>query len=139
MIVGSVEGAACAGYGMKNTALAPRERAVPPDDEPGNNAAYEEYLRGFDDIPVLQDAVRIPPPTRRQPDFIRGERRDARQEPRADAYSLREAKLAEVAFLYYEYTRPAPAVSRPKRKSPQKSKGSKKKSKRKGKGNAKKR
>ena len=127
MIVGSVEGADCAAHGMKNTALAPRDRIVAADDEPGNNAAYEEYLRGFDDIPVLQDAVRIPPPRLRQPDFIRGERRDARQEPRGDAYSVREAKSAEVAFLYYEYTQPTPPAPRPKRKSPQKKKKSKSK------------
>jgi hypothetical protein len=109
---------------MKNTALGspltPRGRTVAPDDEPGNNAAYEEYLRGFDDIPVLQDAVRIPPPTRLQPDFRRGERRDARQEPRADAYSLREAKVAEVAALYNEYVLPAPVALPEKRKKPQK-------------------
>jgi hypothetical protein len=40
------------GYRMKNTALPqalpPRGRTVAPDDEPGNNAAYDEYLRGFD-------------------------------------------------------------------------------------------
>ena len=114
---------------MKNTALGsapiPRDRAVAPDDEPGNNAVYEEYLRGFDDIPVLQDAVRIPPPTRLPPDFRRGERRDARQEPRADAYSLREAKVAEVACLYNEYALPAPVALPSKRKKPQKNSKSK--------------
>jgi len=110
---------------MKNTAppqtLPPRGRTVAPDDEPGNNAAYAEYLRGFDDIPVLQDAVRIPPPKRRQPDFRRGERRDVRQEQRPDTSSLREATLAEIEVLYREYTQPAPAAApRPKRKKQQK-------------------
>ena len=78
--------------------------------------AYEEYLRGFDDVPVLQDAVRIPPPRPKQPDFRRGERRDVRQEQRADSYSSREATLAEIAFLYNEYTQPTPVASPPKRK-----------------------
>jgi hypothetical protein len=103
---------------MKNAALT--GRTVAADDEPVNNAAYDEYLRGFDDIPVLQDAVRIPPPRSRQPEFRRGERRDARQEQRPDAYSLREATLAEVEFLYREYTQPAPVARRPKRKKRQK-------------------
>ncbi len=111
---------------MKNVALieapALRGRIVAGDDEPGNNAAYGEYLRGFDDIPVLQDAVTIPPPRRRQPEFRRGERGDARQEPRPDAYSLREAALAEIEFLYGEYVRPTPARRSPKRKKRQKRK-----------------
>jgi hypothetical protein len=111
---------------MKNTelpqALPPRGRTVAPDDEPGNNAAYDEYLRGFDDIPVLQDAVRTPPPRRQQPDFRRGERRDVRQENRPDESSLREATLAEIEFLYHEYTQPAPVAPRPKRKKQQKRK-----------------
>src|SRR5881394_2058226 len=105
---------------MKNVALTPASnpgrRTVAADDEPANNTAYGEYLRGFDDIPVLQDAVSIPPPRSRQPEFRRGERRDARQEQRPDAYSLREATLAEVEFLYGEYTQPAPVARPPKRK-----------------------
>lgn len=105
---------------MKHAALTqaptPRSRAVAADDAPGNNAAYEEYLRGFDDIPVLQDAVRIPPPRRQPPDFRRGERRDARQEQRLDAYTLREATLAEIELLYREYAQPEPVPAPPKRK-----------------------
>ena len=119
---------------MKNAALSqapiPRDRTVTIGDEPGNNAAYDEYLRGFDDIPVLQDAVRIPPPPRRQPDFRRGERRDARQEQRPDAYSLREATLAEIELLYHEYTQPELVAPRPKRKKRQKSKSKRKSKKR---------
>ncbi len=122
---------------MKNAALtqAPtlRRRTVAVDNEPVNNAAYDEYLRGFDDIPVLQDAVRIPPPRSPQPEFRRGERRDVRQEQRPDAYSLREATFAEIEFLYNEYTQPAPvaqAVRHAKRKKQQKRNStSKKKSK----------
>ncbi len=100
-------------------ALTPRDRAVAADAVPGNNPAYEEYLRGFDDIPVLQDAVRIPPPRPQQPDFRRGERRDVRQEPRPDAYTFREATLAEAEFLYREYAGPAPVMARAKRKKTQ--------------------
>ncbi len=111
---------------MKNAALiqAPtvRGRTVAAEGEPGNNAAYDEYLRGFDDIPVLQDAVTIPPPQRHQPEFRRGERRDARQAPRPDAYSLREATVAEIEFLYCEYTQPAPVARAPQRKKRQKRK-----------------
>jgi hypothetical protein len=114
---------------MKNAALpqalTPRDSTVAADDEPGNNPAYSEYLRGFDDIPVLQDAVRIPPPRPRQPDFRLGERRDVRQEQRADAYSLREATVAEIEFLYHEYTQPVPVAPRPKRKKRQKRKAKK--------------
>jgi hypothetical protein len=111
---------------MKNAPLTQaatlRGRTVAADDEPVNNTAYDEYLRGFDDIPVLQDAVTIPPPRNRQPEFRRGERRDARQEQRPDAYSLREATLAEIELLYREYTQPAPAARPPKRKKRQKRK-----------------
>jgi hypothetical protein len=111
---------------MKNAALSqaptPRGRTVAADDEPANNSAYDEYLRGFDDIPVLQDAVRIPPPLPRQPEFRRGERRDVRREQRPDAYSLREATLTEIELLYCEYAQPTPVAQGPKRKKRQKSK-----------------
>jgi len=114
---------------MKHAALAqgptPQGLAVATDDALGNHAAYEEYVRGFDDVPVLQDVVRIPPPRRQQPDFRRGERRDAREEQRADGYSLREAMLAEIELLYQEYAQPAPLAARPKRKKRQTAKGKK--------------
>ena len=101
-------------------------RTVATNDEPGNNSVYEEYLRGFDDIPVLQDAVGMPPRRHPPPDFRRGERRDVRQEPRPDAYSVREAGLAEVEILYHEYAQPAAAAAvRPKRKKKQKRKSKK--------------
>jgi hypothetical protein len=97
---------------MKKSALYqafPIADRVAAGDEPGNNAAYEEYLRGFDEIPVLQDAVQIPPRRPQPPDFRRGERRDVRHESRLDMYSLRENNVAELALLYDEYSRPAPA------------------------------
>ena len=101
------------------------DRTVASSDEPGNHAVYEEYLRGFDEIPVLQDAVRIPPRRPLPPSFVRGERRDVRQEPRPDAYSVRETGLAELELLYQEYAQPAPAAAvraKPKKKQKRKSK-----------------
>jgi hypothetical protein len=98
---------------MKSAALSqplPIPDRVAASDEPGNNAAYEEYLRGFDDIPVLQDAVRIPPPRPRPPDFRRGERRDVRHESRPDGYAARVASQLELELMYREYAQPAPAA-----------------------------
>jgi hypothetical protein len=122
---------------MKNSAfkqaLPSEDHVVASNDEPGNNVAYDEYLRGFDEIPVLQDAVRIPPARAPQPDFRRGERRDARSELRPDAYAIREANAAALELLYGEYSQPAPvpvpepalATTRPKRKKAQKRKSKK--------------
>ncbi len=114
---------------MKHAALTPaptsRGRGVSADDAPGNYASYEEYVRGFDDVPVLADAVRIPPPRPPQPDFRRGERRDVRQAARPDAYAVREQMLAEIERLYHEYTQPAPVARRAKRKKKQKRKSKK--------------
>jgi hypothetical protein len=98
---------------MKSSALSqppPIPDRVAASDEPGNNAAYEEYLRSFDEIPVLQDVVRIPPPRPRPPDFRRGERRDVRQEPRPDGYAARVASQLELELMYREYAQPAPAA-----------------------------
>jgi hypothetical protein len=113
---------------MKNAAFKPappREDRTVGDDEPGNDAAYDEYLRGFDDVPVLQDAVRTPPRRLPPPDFRRGERRDVRKELRPDAYSVREANSAELERLYQEYSQPEPVAVRPKRKKGQKRKSKK--------------
>jgi hypothetical protein len=106
--------------GMKHSTL-PRKPVtegfvVRADDEPGNDAAYTEYVRGFDDVPVLLDAVRIPPRRAFVPDFRRGERRDARKESRPDGYTVRESKSAEIELLYHEYARadlPAAAGAAP--------------------------
>ncbi|HUQ52199.1 MAG TPA: hypothetical protein VM692_08245 [Gammaproteobacteria bacterium] len=84
------------------------------DGEPANHALYEEYVRGFDEIPVLDDAVRIPPRRSPSPSFVHGERRSLRKEERDDGYSVREATLAEIESLYGEYL--APAAARPHRK-----------------------
>ena len=83
-------------------------------DEPANHTLYEEYVRGFDEIPVLEDAVRIPPRRSLPPSFVHGERRSLRKEERADAHLLREASRAEIEALYGEYT--APKSASPKRK-----------------------
>ena len=113
---------------MKNAAFKPTpppgDDLVAANDEPGNHAVYQEYLRGFDDLPVLQDAVRLPPSRSPQPDFRLGERRDVRQAQRPDAYSVRETNCAELESLYHEYSRPVPAAvsSKPKKKRKRKSK-----------------
>jgi hypothetical protein len=80
------------------------------DAEPDDFSVYEEYVRGFDDVPVLQDAVHAPPRPRPPPDFRRGERRDARKEARPDAYAVREDNAAELARLYGEYCGDIPAA-----------------------------
>jgi hypothetical protein len=85
-------------------------------DEPANQAHYDEYVRGFDEIPVLDDAVRIPPRRSPPPSFVRGERRSLRKEERDDGYALREANRAEIEALYGEYL--APQAAKPKRKQP---------------------
>ena len=89
-------------------------RTVATDEEPADNALYEEYLRGLDDVPVLRDAVAFPPRRASQPNCRHSERRDLRKEARPDGYSLREANLAALDLLYQEYVAPPPA--RPKRK-----------------------
>src|SRR5688500_6431036 len=85
-------------------------------DEPANRSLYEEYVRGFDEIPVLDDAVRIPPRRSLPPNFVRGERPSLRKEERGDGYALREATRAEIETLYREYL--APQTAKPKRKAP---------------------
>jgi hypothetical protein len=83
-------------------------------DEPANQALYDEYVRGFDQIPVLEDAVRVPPRRTLPPNFVRGERRDLRKQERPDGYAQREASIAELELLYSEYL--APAAAKPKGK-----------------------
>ncbi len=85
-------------------------------DEPANQSHYEEYVRGFDEIPVLDDAVRIPARRSPPPSFVRGERRSLRKEERDDGYALREESRAEIETLYGEYV--APKAAKPKRKPP---------------------
>jgi hypothetical protein len=92
------------------------------NDEPANHALYEEYVRGFDEIPVLDDAVRIPPRRVPPPSFVFGERRSLRKAERPDGYSLREDNLSEIESLYGEYL--APAAAKPKRKQPRSKKKS---------------
>jgi hypothetical protein len=116
---------------MKNAAFKPTppvaERPVAANGEPGNAAVYEEYLRGFDEIPVLQDAVRLPPSRSPQPDFRLGERRDVRQQPRPDAYSVREENSGDLVLQYQEYSQAELSAVRPKRKKTPKRKSKSKK------------
>ena len=85
-------------------------------EEPSNHDRYEEYVRGFDEVPVLEDAVAIPPRRPAPPSFVRGERRSVRKEERPDGYLLREANVAEIETLYGEYLAPKPVKA--KRKKP---------------------
>ena len=87
-------------------------------DEPSNHDCYEEYVRGFDEVPVLEDAMAIPPRRPAQPSFVRGERRSERKAERPDGYSLRDATLAEIEMLYGEYLAPQAVQTKGKRKQP---------------------
>ena len=93
------------------------------DREPGNHASYEEYVRSFDEIPVLEDVVRIPPRRMTPPNFVRGERRNLRQVERPDGYTLRESRLTELEEAYQEYVDPKP-VRRKRKTAAHKKKGS---------------
>ncbi|HJR69365.1 MAG TPA: hypothetical protein VKA43_04950 [Gammaproteobacteria bacterium] len=96
------------------------------DDERGiNHSLYDEYVRGFDEVPVLNDAVSVPPRPPRPPSFVRGERRSLRGEERPDSYSLREASLAEIELLYREYAAPKPVGRKPRKRAAKKSNGRK--------------
>jgi hypothetical protein len=86
-------------------------------EEPADISIYEEYVRGFDEIPILDDAVRIPPRPPTPPSFVRGERRSLRKEERADGYSLREASRTELEEL--RARRALPGVSAPEAASAQ--------------------
>ena len=85
-------------------------------EEPSNHDCYEEYVRGFDEVPVLDDAVAIPPRRVAPPSFVRGERRTVRKEERPDGYALRAAAQAAIERLYGEYLAPKPVNA--KRKKP---------------------
>ena len=78
-------------------------------EEPGDRAHYDEYVRGFDEVPILDDAVTIPPRRPTPPSFVRGERRNLRKQERPDGYSQREANMAVLEQLYREYLDPQPA------------------------------
>jgi hypothetical protein len=84
--------------------------AVPGHDDPF--ALYDEYVRGFDDIPTLTDPIAIPPPRVLPPEFRLGERKDVRKHEREDAATLREKSAREQAKLYEEYL--DPGTTRPK-------------------------
>ena len=89
-----------------------------------DHALYDEYVRGFDDVPTLLDAVGAPPRRAVQPDFRRGERPDQRKAPRLDAQELRDANTAELERAYREYEHPeqaGTAAKKPKRNKPRKS------------------
>jgi len=107
--------------------VAAKSASTPDDERRVNHSLYEEYVRGFDEVPVLNDAVSVPPRPPRPPSFVRGERRSLRSEERPDGYSLREASLAELELLYREYVVPKPAGRKPKKRAAKKSNGRKRK------------
>jgi hypothetical protein len=69
-------------------------------------ALYDEYVRGFDDVPTLTDPVALPPPRIVPPEFRLGERKNIRRHAREDAEALRETSAREQAELYAEYSEP---------------------------------
>jgi hypothetical protein len=82
-------------------------------------ALYDEYVRGFDDIPTLTDPVRVPPPRIAPPEFQLGERKDIRKHAREDAETLRETSAREQAKMYGEYVEPSakkPRNAKPRKK-----------------------
>jgi hypothetical protein len=95
------------------------------DERRVNHSLYDEYVRGFDEVPVLDDAVIVPPRRALPPNFVRGERRNLRSEQRADGYSIREANLAELELLYREYVAPTPLAPKPKKRAAKKRGGRK--------------
>ena len=94
--------------------------------EPDDFSVYEEYVRSFDDLPILQDAVDAPPRPRPPPDFRRGERRDARKEARPDAYIAREDCASELALLYGEYCGDVPPAATKRTKAAKRKSGTRK-------------
>lgn len=109
-----------------HASLSSAELATPELD----HALYDEYVRGFDDVPTLHDAVALPPRRVPQPDFRLGERADRRKEQRTDAQALRAVKAAEIEQSYREYEQPEPAPAAPKKPKRPKSRKSGKRKKR---------
>jgi hypothetical protein len=105
--------------------VAATSASTPDDERRVNHVLYDEYVRGFDEVPVLNDAVSVPPRPARPPSFVRGERRSWRTEERPDSYSLREASRAELELLYREYVAPKPVGRKPKKRAGKKSSGRK--------------
>ena len=71
-----------------------------------DRALYDEYVRGFDDVPTLTDPVGGPPPRIAPPDFRFGERKDIRKHVRPDAVTIRERNARDLERMYSEYVDP---------------------------------
>ena len=93
---------------------------LPDDERRVNHSLYDEYVRGFDEVPVLDDAVSIPPRRSLPPNFVRGERRNLRNEERPDGYALREASRAELESQYGEYVAPKPVARKTRKRTTKK-------------------
>jgi hypothetical protein len=113
--------------GTSANRVAATSASTPDDEQRVNHSLYDEYVRGFDEVPVLNDAVSVPPRPPRLPSFVRGERRSWRNEERPDSYWLREASRAELEQLYREYAAPKPVGRKPKKRATKKSSGRKRK------------
>ena len=113
---------------------AAEEDAHPSSAEPAepelDHALYDEYVRGFDDVPTLLDAVALPPRRVLEPDFRRGERPDQRKEQRLDPQAARSARTADLEQSYREYEQPEPARAARKKPKPRKPRKSGKRKKR---------
>ncbi len=72
---------------------------------------YDEYVRGFDDVPTLTDPVALPS-RRLPPDFRTGERNDVRKRPREDRDAVRERETQELDALYREYADPTSSAQK---------------------------
>jgi hypothetical protein len=80
---------------------------------------YQEYVRSLDEVPVLVDVVREPPPVAIR-DFRSGQRPDARKVPRDDAAALREQHTGDVVVQYSEYVEITRALTTKERAPPRK-------------------
>ena len=80
---------------------------------------YQEYVRSLDEVPVLVDVVREPPPVAIR-DFRSGQRPDARKVPRDDVAALREQHAGDVALQYSEYVEITAALTTKGRAPPRK-------------------
>ena len=101
--------------------------SVLDDEARVDHSLYDEYVRGFDEVPVLNDAVSIPLPRPAPRSFVHGERRSLRGEERPDSYSSREADLTELERLYLEYAAPKPVRRKPTQRARKKGSGRKSK------------
>jgi hypothetical protein len=113
------------------SAAAPTPDAASSTRAAETQAHYEEYSRGFDAVPTLQDTVGPVPRRLIPPDFRRGERPDQRRNARPDYQSQRDDATMELEALYGEYAGGAPAPGKSKHSARKKASTGKRKQRRK--------